>query len=53
MSGARSQNQAPIHDTHGPHNARFLLPANDKQEGNTKAAMTLKTRDDTKTQETS
>ena len=42
-----------MRDTHGPHNTRFLLPANDEQEGNIQAATTLKTRDDIKTQETS
>jgi len=50
---ARSHNRAPTRDTYGPHNVRFLLPANDEQEGNIQAATTLKTRDATKTQETS
>jgi len=40
-------------DTRGPYNARFLLLANDEQEGNTQAATTLKIRDDTKIRETS
>ena len=52
-STAWSQNRAPTRDMYGPYNAQFLLPANDKQEGNTQAAITLKIRDDIKTQETS
>ena len=40
-------------DMYSLYNIQSLLPANDKQEENTQAAMTLKMRDNIKTQETS
>jgi len=42
-----------MRDMYGPHNTRFLWLANDEQEGNIQAAITLKIRDDIKTQKTS
>jgi hypothetical protein len=36
-------------DMYGPHNIQFLLLANDEQEGNIQAAITLKIRDAIKT----
>ena len=40
-------------DIYSLYNTQSLSPANDEQEENTQAAMILKTRDNTKTQETS
>ena len=37
-----------MRDMRGPYNIQFLLPANNKQEENTQAAMILKIRDNTK-----
>jgi len=38
-----------MRDMCSPYNTRFLLLANNKQEGNTQAAITLKIRDNIKT----
>jgi hypothetical protein len=42
-----------MRDTYNLYNIQFLLLANDRQEGNIQVAITLKTKDTIKTQETS